>query len=239
VIEGFRAALPKGENLRLRQQFGRPNCRPRARSRCDRPPRDASGQGSCADVEADVYLLVYGDATYDAPSARMMVERLMTGNLDMVVGARAERGDKAYRRIGNRLLTGFVAIVFGWTIVDMLSGFRVFSRRFVKSFPILSGGFEIETEMTACTRARPADRRATDAVLRAAPRLPLQAQHLARWFSHPGRDTCTVCKGRACRSRASTWSPASRPWKAASGPAPCYPTENLIGDQHSSKISAI
>jgi len=104
-----------------------------------------------ADVEADVYVLVDGDATYDAPNARMMVERLMAENLDMVVGARAEREEAAYRRghrTGNRLLTGFVAIMFGRTIVDMLSGFRVFSRRFVKSFPVLSGGFEIETELT-------------------------------------------------------------------------------------------
>jgi glycosyltransferase involved in cell wall biosynthesis len=104
-----------------------------------------------ADVEADVYVLVDGDATYDAQSARMMVERLTAENLDMVVGARAERGEGAYRRghrTGNRLLTGVVAMVFGRTIVDMLSGFRVFSRRFVKSFPVQSGGFDIETELT-------------------------------------------------------------------------------------------
>jgi glycosyltransferase involved in cell wall biosynthesis len=104
-----------------------------------------------ADVEADVYVLVDGDATYDARNARMMVERLITENLDMVVGARAERGEGAYRpghRTGNQLLAGFVALVFGRTISDMLSGFRVLSRRFVKSFPVQSGGFEIETELT-------------------------------------------------------------------------------------------
>jgi glycosyltransferase involved in cell wall biosynthesis len=104
-----------------------------------------------ADVEADVYVLVDGDATYDSPSAGIMIERLMAENLDMVVGARAERADEAYRRghrTGNRLLSGVVAMVFGRTFDDMLSGFRVFSRRFVKSFPALSAGFEIETELT-------------------------------------------------------------------------------------------
>jgi glycosyltransferase involved in cell wall biosynthesis len=104
-----------------------------------------------ADVEADIYVLVDGDATYDAQSARKMVDRLVEENLDMVVGARAERGKAAYRpghRIGNRLLTAFVANLFDRALTDMLSGYRVFSRRFVKSFPILTGGFEIETELT-------------------------------------------------------------------------------------------
>ena len=104
-----------------------------------------------ADIEADVYVLVDGDATYDAPSVRTMIDRLVTENLDMVVAARAERDNGAYRlghRTGNVLLTGFVRRIFGHTIVDMLSGYRVLSRRFVKSFPVLSGGFEIETELT-------------------------------------------------------------------------------------------
>ena len=104
-----------------------------------------------ADVEADAYVLVDGDATYNSPSAGMMVEQLFVDNLDMVVGARAERAEEAYRRghrMGNRLLGVAVAMVFGRTFVDMLSGFRVFSHRFVKSFPALSTGFEIETELT-------------------------------------------------------------------------------------------
>jgi glycosyltransferase involved in cell wall biosynthesis len=104
-----------------------------------------------ADVEADVYVLVDGDATYHAPSARIMVERLLDDGLDMVVGARAGQDGGAYRlghRAGNRLLTAFVASLFGRTFTDMLSGYRVFSRRFVKSFPALSSGFEIETELT-------------------------------------------------------------------------------------------
>jgi len=103
------------------------------------------------DVEADVYVLVDGDATYDAPSAPAMVARLVEERLDMVVGARIDREEAAYRpghRAGNRLLTGFIAHMFGHSFTDILSGYRVFSRRFVKSFPILSGGFEIETELT-------------------------------------------------------------------------------------------
>ncbi len=103
------------------------------------------------DVEADVYLLVDGDATYDAPSARAMIGMLIDERLDMVVAARVDRDQAAFRRghrIGNRLLTGFVAHMFGQSFTDILSGYRVFSHRFVKSFPILSGGFEIETELT-------------------------------------------------------------------------------------------
>jgi glycosyltransferase involved in cell wall biosynthesis len=104
-----------------------------------------------ADVDADIYVLVDGDATYDAPSSRAMIARLVEDRLDMVVAKRVDQEQAAYRlghRAGNRLLTAFVAHVFGRTVSDMLSGYRVFSRRFVKSFPVLSGGFEIETELT-------------------------------------------------------------------------------------------
>ncbi len=103
------------------------------------------------DIEADIYVLVDGDATYDAPSASAMIERLLADRLDMVVANRIDSEEAAYRaghRAGNMLLTGFVAWVFGPAFNDMLSGYRVFSRRFVKSFPVLSGGFEIETELT-------------------------------------------------------------------------------------------
>ncbi len=103
------------------------------------------------DIEADIYVLVDGDATYDAPSAPAMIQKLRGDRLDMVVATRVDREDAAYRpghRTGNRLLTGFVANIFGRAFTDILSGYRVFSRRFVKSFPILSGGFEIETELT-------------------------------------------------------------------------------------------
>ncbi|MEO1595793.1 MAG: glycosyltransferase family 2 protein [Pseudomonadota bacterium] len=104
-----------------------------------------------ADVEADVYVLVDGDDTYDAPAAPKLVDRLVDEGLDMVTGTRAASSQAAYRtghRFGNRLLTGLVAFSFGSEVSDMLSGYRVLSRRFVKSFPLLSGGFEIETEMT-------------------------------------------------------------------------------------------
>lgn len=104
-----------------------------------------------ADVEADVYVLVDGDDTYDAPSAPMMIKELTNNNLDMVNGAREGSSRLAYRtghRLGNRLLSRLVALIFGARINDMLSGYRVMSRRFVKSFPALAGGFEIETELT-------------------------------------------------------------------------------------------
>ncbi len=103
------------------------------------------------DIEADVYILVDGDATYDAPSAPKMIAKLLDDRLDMMVATRIDHEVAAYRRghrTGNLLLTGFVAHIFGRAFTDILSGYRVFSRRFVKSFPILSGGFEIETELT-------------------------------------------------------------------------------------------
>jgi glycosyltransferase involved in cell wall biosynthesis len=103
------------------------------------------------DVDAEIYVLVDGDATYHAPSVHAMIARLLDGGLDMVVGTRRDQEEAAYRpghRLGNAILTGFVSRVFGAAFADMLSGYRVFSRRFVKSFPALSGGFEIETELT-------------------------------------------------------------------------------------------
>ena len=103
-----------------------------------------------ADVDADLYVLVDGDATYDAASARVMIARLVEERLDMVVGARVDQDEAAYRRghrTGNRLLAEFFALAFHRTFSDILSGYRVFSRRFVKSFPVLSRGFEIETEL--------------------------------------------------------------------------------------------
>jgi glycosyltransferase involved in cell wall biosynthesis len=103
-----------------------------------------------ADVEADVYLLVDGDATYHAPSAPKLVQKLVGESLDMVVATRVERED-AYRlghRSGNRAFTWFVAQTFGRSFSDIFSGYRAFSRRFVKSYPSLSTGFEVETELT-------------------------------------------------------------------------------------------
>ena len=153
------------------------------------------------DIDADIYVLVDGDATYDAPSARAMIGKLVAERLDMVCAVRVDREEAAYRlghRAGNRLLTGFVAHVFGQSFTDMLSGYRVFTRRFVKSFPVLSGGFEIETELTvhALELELPVGEM-RDAVLFAAAGLGLQAQHLARRLSHPADDPAALSRRAA------------------------------------------
>ena len=104
-----------------------------------------------ADIEADIYVLVDGDDTYDAASAPKLIAALARESLDLVSAVRVDSSQKAYRtghRFGNWLLTRLVAQLFGKRFSDMLSGYRVMSRRFVKSFPALSSGFEIETELT-------------------------------------------------------------------------------------------
>jgi len=156
TIEGFRRALPdaaiyvydnnsKDDTVRVAREAG-------AIVRSER----TQGKGNVvrrmfADVEADVYVLSDGDATYDAKAAPKMIERLMAEQLDMVVGTRESDAQEAYRRghrFGNRMLTGCVTWIFGRTFSDILSGYRVFSHRFVKSFPALTEGFEIETEIS-------------------------------------------------------------------------------------------
>lgn len=104
-----------------------------------------------ADIEADIYVLVDGDNTYEAAAAPRLIEMLLENNLDMVTGCRVTDSIGAYRpghKFGNWMLTSLVTMIFGKRTKDMLSGYRVFSRRFVKSFPALSRGFEIETELT-------------------------------------------------------------------------------------------
>lgn len=104
-----------------------------------------------ADVEADIYVMADGDATYEAAAAPGLIDLLVNDQLDMVVGARKSEVEAAYRRghrLGNAMLTGMLAWLFGRSFTDILSGYRVFSRRFVKSFPVLSEGFEIETEIS-------------------------------------------------------------------------------------------
>ncbi|KQN26512.1 glycosyl transferase [Sphingomonas sp. Leaf33] len=104
-----------------------------------------------ADVDADIYVMADGDLTYDPSSAPAMVDRLVDEGLDMIVGTRVHEAAEAYRRghvLGNRAMTGLLASLFGRSFTDIFSGYRVFSRRFVKSFPALSGGFEIETEIS-------------------------------------------------------------------------------------------
>jgi glycosyltransferase involved in cell wall biosynthesis len=156
VVAGFRAALPEAaiyiydnnSTDRTAELAGAAGAIVRREGR--------QGKGNVvrrmfADVDADVFVLVDGDATYDAASARALVGRLTEDRLDMVVAARIDREEAAFRaghRLGNRLFSAFVALVFGATFTDILSGYRAFSRRFVKSFPVLSRGFEIEIELT-------------------------------------------------------------------------------------------
>ncbi len=156
VVAGFAAALP-GATIYVYDNNSSDGTREAARAAGAVVRREAlQGKGHVirrmfADVEADAYVLVDGDDTYDAAAAPALVAALVEGELDMVTGARVTEIQAAYRpghRFGNRLLTGLVAGVFGNRVSDMLSGYRVFSRRFVKSFPALSGGFETEAELT-------------------------------------------------------------------------------------------
>ncbi len=156
VIADFRTALPSAEIFVYdNNSTDRTSAVAReAGARVRREPRQGKGhvvRRMFADIDADIYLLVDGDATYDAASAPRMIETLLSDHLDMVVGFRVDQVAAAYRaghRTGNWLLTSFLATVFGEAFKDILSGYRVFSRRFVKSFPVLSDGFEIETELS-------------------------------------------------------------------------------------------
>jgi glycosyltransferase involved in cell wall biosynthesis len=156
TISGFRAALPDAE-IYVYDNNSKDNTVAVAQAagaivRIER----MQGKGHVvrrmfADIEADIYVLADGDATYDATAAPAMVRKLWEEQLDMVVGARQSEVVAAYRPghvLGNRLLTGLLARMFGRSFSDILSGYRVFSRRFVKSFPVLSAGFEIETEIS-------------------------------------------------------------------------------------------
>lgn len=111
-----------------------------------------------ADIDADVYLLIDGDDTYDVAAAPSMINKLLDGPYDQVTGVRQQESDSAYRSghaLGNRFFNGMVGLIFTDKVEDMLSGYRVFSKRFVRSFPALSRGFEIETELTVhCISAR-------------------------------------------------------------------------------------
>ena len=158
VVDEFRAALPEAE-IHVFDNNSTDDTAAVARAAGACVTHVAlRGKGNVArrmfaDVEADVYVMVDGDATYDVGAVRSLIERMVEGNLDMVVGSRVDdRADQqTYRRghrFGNALLTGAVARLFGGRLTDMLSGYRVFSRRYAKSFPAVSEGFEIETELT-------------------------------------------------------------------------------------------
>jgi glycosyltransferase involved in cell wall biosynthesis len=156
TVAGFRAALP-GADIYVFDNNSKDGTAAVAREagaivRTER----MQGKGHVvrrmfADVEADVYVMADGDATYDPLAAPGMVAMLCEERLDMVVGARRDEVEAAYRRghrLGNALFTGLLAWLFGRSFSDIFSGYRVFSRRFVKSFPVLSSGFEIETEIS-------------------------------------------------------------------------------------------
>jgi glycosyltransferase involved in cell wall biosynthesis len=156
VVAGLHAALPQAA-IYVYDNNSSDNTRKVAAAAGAQVRRETmQGKGhvirrAFADVEAEIYVLIDGDATYDATSAPDMVELLWRDGLDMVCGTRVTEITAAYRpghRLGNLVLTGIVRLIFGDRVSDMLSGYRVFSRRFVKSFPALSAGFETETEFT-------------------------------------------------------------------------------------------
>ncbi|WP_114228104.1 MULTISPECIES: glycosyltransferase family 2 protein [Sphingomonas] len=156
TVAGFRAALPRATiYVYDNNSADRTLEVARAAGAVVRSERQ-QGKGNVvrrmfADVDADVYVMADGDLTYDPTSAPAMVEQLLADQLDMVVGTRQHEAKSAYRGghvLGNKLFTGLLAGLFGRSFTDIFSGYRVFSRRFVKSFPVLSGGFEIETEMS-------------------------------------------------------------------------------------------
>lgn len=156
VVEDFRAALPDAVVYVYDNNSTDKTSEVAAAAGAEVRKEYRRGKGNVVrrmfnDIEADVYVMVDGDDTYDASRAPELVDRLVEENLDMVVGRRIETHQAAYRaghRLGNAVLTGLVRWLFAANIVDMLSGYRVFSRRFVKSFPSFSREFEIETELT-------------------------------------------------------------------------------------------
>jgi glycosyltransferase involved in cell wall biosynthesis len=156
TVAGFRAALP-GATIYVYDNNSRDRTREIA-AEAGAVVRSERQQGKghvvrrmFADVDADVYVMADGDLTYDPQAAPAMVDLLLAEQLDMVVGTRRHEAKQAYRGghvLGNRLFTGLLAGLFGRSFSDIFSGYRVFSRRFVKSFPVLSSGFEIETEIS-------------------------------------------------------------------------------------------
>jgi glycosyltransferase involved in cell wall biosynthesis len=156
TVAGFRAALPSA-TVYVYDNNSRDRTREIA-AQAGAVVRTERQQGKghvvrrmFADIDADVYVMADGDLTYDPKAAPAMVDMLLADQLDMVVGTRRHEEEKAYRGghvLGNRIFTGLLSRLFGRSFSDIFSGYRVFSRRFVKSFPVLSEGFEIETEMS-------------------------------------------------------------------------------------------
>jgi glycosyltransferase involved in cell wall biosynthesis len=156
TVKGFRSALP-GATVYVYDNNSTDGTA-KAAAKAGAVVRNERQQGKghvvrrmFADIDADVYVMADGDLTYDPKAAPRMVDQLLADQLDMVVGTRRHDAKEAYRGghvLGNKLFTGLLAGLFGRSFSDIFSGYRVFSRRFVKSFPVLSSGFEIETEMS-------------------------------------------------------------------------------------------
>lgn len=156
TVAGFRAALPSA-TVYVYDNNSRDGTREIA-AQAGAVVRSERQQGKghvvrrmFADIDADIYVMADGDLTYDPKAAPAMVDLLLADQLDMVVGTRRHEEKEAYRGghvLGNRIFTGLLSRLFGRSFSDIFSGYRVFSRRFVKSFPVLSEGFEIETEMS-------------------------------------------------------------------------------------------
>jgi glycosyltransferase involved in cell wall biosynthesis len=156
VIAGFRAALPRA-SIHVYDNVSTDTTSEVAQAAgaiVGHEPNPGKGnvvRRMFSDVDADIYIMVDGDGTYDASDCPRMIEMMLEQGLDMVCGARREDGAAAYKtghRFGNWLFTTMVAKLFGRQFTDIFTGYRIFSRRFVKSFPALSEGFEIETELT-------------------------------------------------------------------------------------------
>lgn len=156
VVRDFRAALPTAEIYVYDNNSRDKTIEKATEAGAIVRSETLQGKGNVvrrmfADIDADVYVMIDGDATYHAPSAPKLIDKLIDENMDMVVGSRVDTEVAAYRpghRFGNKMLTGFVAQLFGERFKDILSGYRIFSRRYVKSFPALARGFETETELT-------------------------------------------------------------------------------------------
>jgi glycosyltransferase involved in cell wall biosynthesis len=156
VVRSFRTELPEAtvyvyDNNSVDQTIA---VATEAGAVCRTEPQQGKGnvvRRMFSDIEADVYVIVDGDDTYDATSVKRLIEPVLYQQADMVNAVRVATGKEAYRpghRFGNVMLTGVLSRTFGDRCTDMLSGYRAMSRRFVKSFPALSEGFEIETEIT-------------------------------------------------------------------------------------------
>jgi len=156
TVSGFRAALPNSTIYVYDNNSSDRTVEVAAKAGAIVRSERQQGKGHVvrrmfADIDADIYVMADGDLTYDPKAAPAMVDLLLAEQLDMVVGTRRHEEKEAYRGghvLGNKLFTGLLSGLFGRSFSDIFSGYRVFSRRFVKSFPVLSSGFEIETEMS-------------------------------------------------------------------------------------------